>query len=256
MDQEIFSEQDWDEYARCYNALLQLNPYQELIADVLSSVLPREDDIILDAGCGTGNLLHALRNKAQGAQLYGVDLSKSMLAFAKRACSQDRVDLLHASLDQRLPFSDGMFTKITSVNVLYAVPRPEETLRELYRVLQRGGMLVIESPKQGYDNGLVLKAHCNSTLPDSYWTKAHSSPERERELVHAAITDPLLAEQMLKIASHNRKIAQTSVFHFYQEAEFRELLNAAGFTLHDLVPAYAQQGLLAVASKGEKDEKR
>lgn len=255
MGQDIFSEQDWNEYASCYNALLQLEPYQQLIRDVISHARPNAHDVILDAGCGTGNLLQALRASHPKAELHGVDLSQSMLSLAARSCAGKRVQLLRSSLDETLPFADEMFTKIVSVNVLYALPDPLRTLRELNRVLKQGGMLVIETPKRGYDNGLVLKAHCANDLPDSYWADAHSSPQREELLVRTAICDSVLAEQMLKIASHNRKIAHTAIFHFFNEEEFTALLEASGFTLRSLRPAYAQQGMLAVAQKERTYEK-
>jgi demethylmenaquinone methyltransferase/2-methoxy-6-polyprenyl-1,4-benzoquinol methylase len=45
-----------------------------------------------------------------------------------------------------LPFPDGTFDRVLMVDALHHVLNQAETIRELYRVLKLGGMLVIEEP--------------------------------------------------------------------------------------------------------------
>jgi ubiquinone/menaquinone biosynthesis C-methylase UbiE len=46
----------WNMYARCYDAIALLQPYQDLLQNVVDK-LPDTSFKMLDAGCGTGNLL-------------------------------------------------------------------------------------------------------------------------------------------------------------------------------------------------------
>ncbi len=254
MDQDTefcaFSINDWDEYARCYDTLLELGPYRSLCEAVSHSLRPSKGDRILDAGCGTGNLLSLLSQRDTGALFCGIDLSTSMLARAyKKLAQESAITLLRSSLDDELPFPDESFTKVVSMNVLYALPHPEYTLRELYRVLTHGGALVLATPKQGYDNGLILKEHTGSSLPDSFWRDAHSSPEREALLVREATADEGLISALLTIARFNRVIARTAAFHFFTKEEMHSLVKCAGFTDAHITPAYAGQAHLVTARK-------
>lgn len=45
----------WDIYARLYDSLNLLEPYQKLHSQVFDELGLKEHEIILDAGCGTGN---------------------------------------------------------------------------------------------------------------------------------------------------------------------------------------------------------
>jgi demethylmenaquinone methyltransferase/2-methoxy-6-polyprenyl-1,4-benzoquinol methylase len=92
----------------------------------------RSGDTVLDAACGTGDL--ALADLGAGAsRVLGVDFSERMLERARRKSSA--VEWVHADLSS-LPFPDGAFG-------LRNVPEPEETLRELGRVLAPGGRIGI-----------------------------------------------------------------------------------------------------------------
>ncbi len=247
----IFTQQDWDVYARCYDTLLKLKPYKQLIAVVSKSVAIEETDVFLDAGCGTGNLLHAVRRGAYTAILHGVDLSPSMLSRADvKNHNKPHTFLHHASLDEVLPFSGETFTKVASMNVLYAVPNPLRTLCELYRVMKYGATLTLVTPKKGYDNGFILKEHCNSPHEDSYWQNAHASPEREEKLIREVIKDEKSIQDMLLVARHNRAIAKNMKFSFFTASELAVLVEQAGFSITSIEQTYAQQGLLLKATKG------
>lgn len=247
-----FTQGDWDVYARCYDTLLRLTPYQSLRDEVVACVQPNATDVILDAGCGTGNLLGAMHHMCREARLCGVDLSTSMLVLAQMKIKDEKnVALARASLNEPLPFQDGMFSKIASMNVLYAVPDPLRTLRELFRLLVCGGTFVLVTPKRGYDNGHILKEHAHSVQPDEYWEDAHASPEREECLIREAIHDELLVQAMLHIAHHNRLIAQNAIFHFFTEDELCALIDESGFAIQSLTQTYAKQAFIVVATKKE-----
>jgi len=101
---------------------------------------------VLDAGTGTGlvALLGAVRVGKTG-KMIGVDASEQMLALARKKAAQFgfsqcdfRVGDLHA-----LEFPDGMFNVVLSEFALHYTDI-EKSLRELHRVLQPSGALVLQ----------------------------------------------------------------------------------------------------------------
>lgn len=70
---------------------------------------------ILDAGCGSGPLFAALRDR--GAVVTGLDRSTGMLELARRRLG-DGADLRVANLRRPLPFPDGAFDDVIASSVL------------------------------------------------------------------------------------------------------------------------------------------
>lgn len=246
-----FTQQDWNVYAECYDKLLALTPYQELRTEVVAHLAPAPGDRILEAGCGTGNVLEALRRACDETALHGIDLSESMLARAwSKLGALKHVTLSKANLNERFPILDGVFNKAVCVNVLYAVAEPLHVLSELHRVLAADGTLVLVTPRAGYDNGLILKAHAESTRPDTYWCNAHLSPEREETLIREAVKDESVIQAMLTVARHNRFIACNATFHFFCQETLLALMQKVGFSIVRSGYGYADQALFVVATKG------
>lgn len=146
----------WDLYARCYDSIATLQPYQALIRKVIENI-PKNTYRLLDAGCGTGNILAAIRKKFVHINCTGIDFSSAMLYRARQKLLS--TDLRQLSLNEKLPFPDKHFDVITCIKVLFAVPDAVYTVKELKRVLKDGGTLIIESPKEGWSMWPILKEH-------------------------------------------------------------------------------------------------
>jgi ubiquinone/menaquinone biosynthesis C-methylase UbiE len=134
----------WDCYAHCYDGLLSTIPYQRLLDRVVAGI-PAGAHTLLDAGCGTGNLLQAIQRRHPTLALHGLDFSEAMLRRANAKLSE--AVLTAHDLNATLPYADGAFDVVTCINVLYAVASPERTVAELRRVLKRGGTLVVSGPQ-------------------------------------------------------------------------------------------------------------
>ena len=94
---------------------------------------------ILDAGCGSGPLLAALRDR--GAAVAGFDRSAGMLEVARRRLGDD-ADLRVAELGGPLPYPDDAFDDVTASLVLHYLEDWGPALAELRRVLTPGGRLI------------------------------------------------------------------------------------------------------------------
>jgi SAM-dependent methyltransferase len=95
---------------------------------------------VLDAGCGSGPLSAALRER--GAMVTGLDSSPAMVALATQRLGED-ARLLVADLSQSLPFAAGAFDDVVGSLVLHYLEDWTAPLAELRRVLRPGGRLLL-----------------------------------------------------------------------------------------------------------------
>ncbi|MCA9915803.1 MAG: class I SAM-dependent methyltransferase [Anaerolineae bacterium] len=99
------------------------------------------EGLILELAHGTGNL--QLDLNTAGYRAIGYDLSAAMGRIAANKLQKRKLPVnLVRGEGQRLPFQDGQFTAIVCTfptNFITA----EDTLREMYRVLQPGGSAII-----------------------------------------------------------------------------------------------------------------
>ncbi|MFE6906109.1 class I SAM-dependent methyltransferase [Streptomyces erythrochromogenes] len=106
----------------------------------------RPGDRVLDAGCGTGRALGALRAAVGPAgTVLGVDLTPQMLAAARRAGRAAEGALLLADV-ARLPLRDGALDAVFAAGLIAHLPDPAANLRELARVVRPGGRLALFHP--------------------------------------------------------------------------------------------------------------
>jgi ubiquinone/menaquinone biosynthesis C-methylase UbiE len=105
---------------------------------------------LLDVACGTGRTLHQLAQAHPELRLYGVDLSPAYVRRAhKRLADLARVALAVENAEA-LPYADATFDIATSVYLFHELPRNarRNVVREMFRVVRPGGLLVIEDSAQ------------------------------------------------------------------------------------------------------------
>jgi ubiquinone/menaquinone biosynthesis C-methylase UbiE len=113
---------------------------------VLKSLEAKPGEHILELGCGHGRALRQVSSRVGAGRVLGVDPSKVMRAVAerhnRRAIGRGKVRI--ADGDARsIPAEDDCFDKAFSVHTLYFWPDFDAGLRELHRVLRRGGELFL-----------------------------------------------------------------------------------------------------------------
>lgn len=108
---------------------------------VLSRLRLRGDEVLLDAGCGTGRLTAELLEVLPQGRVVGIDLSENMLhsAFEHLARFEARVSLVVSDL-LHLPFKSG-FDGIVSTAAFHWVLDHDQLFAELRGVLKPGGWL-------------------------------------------------------------------------------------------------------------------
>jgi ubiquinone/menaquinone biosynthesis C-methylase UbiE len=105
---------------------------------------------LLDIGCGTGRTLHQLSRTHPELRLSGVDLSPAYIRLARRRLAEVGELTLAVDNAEQLPWADATFDAVTSVYMFHELPRNarRNTVREMFRVLRPGGLVVLEDSAQ------------------------------------------------------------------------------------------------------------
>lgn len=110
---------------------------------------------ILDVGSGAGQILgHLLKRTGAATNLVAFDLSHHMLRRARARLRSRRPSYVVGDLTQ-LPFADNSFDCITCGWVIEHLPDPRPGLRELARVLQPGGRLLLLATEDTLSGAVV-----------------------------------------------------------------------------------------------------
>ncbi|KAF2460430.1 S-adenosyl-L-methionine-dependent methyltransferase [Lineolata rhizophorae] len=125
----------------------------------IDKLLAEARGVVLDLGPGTGEQMHrftADNIKAMYGAEPGLSMHPSILRRAKETGLAEKYHLLGCGAEKEslIPAlakdgilgegaSEGIFDEIMCVRVLCAVPRHEETIQNLYKLLKPGGRMVV-----------------------------------------------------------------------------------------------------------------
>lgn len=94
---------------------------------------------VLDVGCGTGAVLAEIQKNRDA---WGLDFSELALDFGRE---RGLLNLVHGNAES-LPFADGEFSAIVTLDTLEHVPDDVKAIAEIARVLEPGGAAIINVP--------------------------------------------------------------------------------------------------------------
>lgn len=133
-------------------------PINSLALDVLRL---GANDRLLEIGFGGGDLIAQAARIVSRGHISGVDFSGDAVEACTRRFGAliraGRIDL-HCADVGALPFADGTFTKVCSVNTIYFWPDPLAAFRQIRRVLRESGTLVVcFSPRTAMEKSKVMQ---------------------------------------------------------------------------------------------------
>ena len=114
--------------------------------------LPQQCNMVLDCGCGTGDLARALLPFAR--QVVGMDISKDMIFRGRKMFDRWHEVTWVASPGEALPFADNTFDVVCYRGSLHHMVHETRALDEAHRVLKAGGRLLLSEPN---DDSLLLR---------------------------------------------------------------------------------------------------
>lgn len=154
-----FRATDHDAYFGYMDYIRDRPHIQQRLAQVLDRIERHEwKGRLLDVGCGLGFFVEVAQ--IHGWDASGVELNEYAVRWAREHVS-DRI--LHGTV-ATIDAPDDTFDCVTMFDVIEHLPDPREELREIWRVLRPGGLLVLVTPDAGSivsralgDNWLEMK---------------------------------------------------------------------------------------------------
>lgn len=117
--------------------------WRRLVSKKLKDILDREDAIVLDVACGTGDLSVELQTAGR-AKVIGTDFCRPMLEIAFDKNSKNKMTIPYIEADgMNLSFADNTFDAVTIAFGLRNFSNWQDGLVELHRILKKGGRLAI-----------------------------------------------------------------------------------------------------------------
>lgn len=100
----------------------------------------------LDIGCGGGLVTECLPFYYPKVKIYGCDISKTAIKHAKKYGTGK---VSYKVFNKQLPYPSNYFDAVTCIDVLEHVPNEKYFVREIKRVLKKGGVLFCAVPCEG-----------------------------------------------------------------------------------------------------------
>ena len=114
--------------------------------------------VILDVGCGQGRSFRLLQDKFAAQRLIGVDVDERSLEQAQRQIIEDnlRVELLKSDA-AALNLPDNSIDLLFCHQTFHHLINQEQALREFYRVLKPGGLLLFAESTRAYICSWIIR---------------------------------------------------------------------------------------------------
>ncbi|MBM7516347.1 methyltransferase domain-containing protein [Nocardioides nitrophenolicus] len=148
-------------------------PFFDLVGRV-AAVDPR---IVVDLGCGPGNLTSSLSDRWPAAAITGVDSSDAMIAAASDTSVADRVSFHRADLRDWLAAApSGGVDVLVSNATLQWLPDHLDLLPALVRAVRPGGWLAFQVPGNHGEPSHTLRAELAAEPPYATHTAQVAAP--------------------------------------------------------------------------------
>ncbi len=227
--------------------------YGELMEVQAKLIAPRQGDVMLDLGAGTGGFLMELaaREWPSGARVVAVDLISEALARARQrvlgvgADVGSNVRFLSVDLSAKhavlIPVTDASVDGVLASLLLSYVSDPKRLLIEARRCLRPGGRLVVSSLRKDADISGIYADGVRELQPD-----------RLRELFGRDCADafPELQRFFLNDAARLMDLEELGYFRFWERGELAGLIRSCGFEEVRVYSAFGRppQALVVVAN--------
>ena len=148
---------------------------------------------VLDLGCGPGRLVAHLEQI--GVKAIGADADERMLAKAQTL--YPTIPLI-ATPAETVPFADDQFDVVLAGNLLFFLPNPIATLREMRRIVKPRGWVTVWNPSENMSQSAAAAYAATQPEMDSF---------AQKHIVNWA-----------GVAESNRRWSATDLAHLFAQA--------------------------------------
>lgn len=133
----------------------------------------KDGERILEVGCGNGYYLSLLKRLGMRLELVGIDNDELALKDAVKFIGNKKVKLILTDAS-KLPFPDSSFDKVVMSEVIEHVKDEKAVLKEIYRVLKKGGILTLTTCNLDYPFfwdpiNWILQHIFNTHIKSGFW---------------------------------------------------------------------------------------
>ena len=136
----------WDTASKNYDKTEQRFEYIHSKSRENTKKYLKDDDVVLDYGCGTGTTACALAHHVK--QIHAIDISSKMIEIAKQKAivgKIENVNFLQTDIfDKR--YHNDCFDTILAFNMLHTVSHPHEVTQRIYDLLKPEGLFISVTP--------------------------------------------------------------------------------------------------------------
>lgn len=135
---------EYSVWGRGTATLAPSDPTSIRLREALKAIAPlKNGDLVLEVGCGAGQFIRAIKTQRPELICHGTDISQIAIEIARQ--NSDAVQYSVQDND-RLPYSEGLFSAVVIFDVLEHVSNPAAFLIEVNRVLKTDGILYLFVP--------------------------------------------------------------------------------------------------------------
>ncbi|MCL5238191.1 MAG: methyltransferase domain-containing protein [Nitrospirae bacterium] len=251
---EIIKEQEslfWKKYLTKYSFIDHIPDFRAYMEDVINIFGGiGKEDIVLDLGCGPGFFgTWIMEKNIDNFPTYiGVDIVDAVLQSAKKGHADilkkmgkheylNKLHYLSGDVDfskrqhhngTYICFKEGVADKICCSLLISYLQSPSLLLKECFRILKPGGILVVSSLKPYADLSLIYR---------NFVSQIRKKADIEK------------AKKLLSSAGMIRIKESQGHYRFYSEKQIALLLRKAGFKNIRCIRSFGNQANLAVAIK-------
>ncbi len=137
---------------------------EQRVHETIILKVPRNAKYILDVGCGSGWI--AQKFLSPDRKVFSLDVSKTNPLRIHNSLN-DNINHFPIVADAfQLPFRDNTLDCVIASEIIEHTYNPKEFIRELFRVVAKGGRLIISTPyKEKLRYHLCI--HCNRKTPEN-----------------------------------------------------------------------------------------